>query len=77
MESHELVRSFDARDWAAEFCRINPGADYETMLSWFANALMAGWDEHRFRGTEYKREMRRILNPWWKRPFVSLSLYGR
>lgn len=37
--------SFDARDWADEFCRINPDANHDVMLSWFANALMRGYDE--------------------------------
>ncbi len=38
--------SFDARDWAAAFCKINPSMDEGTMLTWFANALMRGHDEH-------------------------------
>ena len=51
--------SFDARDWAKEFMRCNreqlfggdPSkyalADEETMVGWFANALMRGYGEHR------------------------------
>lgn len=77
LTSAELVQNFDARVWAAEFCRRNPGSDYELMLTWFSNALMAGWDEHRFRSAEYKRSVRRILVPWWKRWFVPLSNFGR
>ena len=40
--------SFDARDWAVAFLRAYPntGLDEETMLGWFANALMRGYDEH-------------------------------
>lgn len=38
--------SFDARDWAEAFCKRNPAVDEETMLGWFANALMRGFDEH-------------------------------
>lgn len=39
--------SFDARDWAAHFLKINPdcGIDEGVMISWFANALMRGYDE--------------------------------
>jgi hypothetical protein len=39
--------SFDARDWAEAFLKINPtcGLDAGTMISWFANALMRGFDE--------------------------------
>lgn len=39
------LSSFDARDWAEAFCKINPGIDEGVMLSWFANALMRGFDE--------------------------------
>jgi len=42
--------SFDARDWAKAFCvaRKKHGwdADEEIMTTWFANALMRGYDEH-------------------------------
>jgi hypothetical protein len=37
--------SFDARDWAESFCAKFPGHDEETMIGWFANALMRGYDE--------------------------------
>ena len=39
--------SFDARDWAEAFCKLNPGSDESLMISWFANALMAGYDRGR------------------------------
>jgi hypothetical protein len=43
--------SFDARDWAAAFCKIakKQGHDIDEMwmVSWFANALMRGYDEGR------------------------------
>jgi hypothetical protein len=38
--------SFDARDWAKAFCKLNPGVDELTMISWFASALMRGYDQH-------------------------------
>jgi len=49
-EKSKLPQSFDAWDWAEEFCEIvqkNPTIphDKETMMGWFANAIMAGWDE--------------------------------
>lgn len=42
--------SFDARDWAQEFCRVakeNFGlnVDEGLMIAWFANAIMRGYDE--------------------------------
>lgn len=52
--------SFDARDWAAEFCRIaaekgHPGIDEQWMVGWFANALMRGFDEHGIRSARTKQ----------------------
>jgi hypothetical protein len=41
-----LTQCFDAQVWAREFKRLFPQSDEGLMLSWFANALMAGWDEH-------------------------------
>jgi hypothetical protein len=38
--------SFDALDWAEAFCRINPQMPVDIMITWFANALMRGYDEH-------------------------------
>lgn len=42
--------SFDARDWAAAFCKTagklgHLGIDEAWMVGWFANALMRGYDE--------------------------------
>lgn len=49
-ESSEILMSFDARDWARHFIshvKANPSIplDEGTMQSWFANALMRGYDE--------------------------------
>lgn len=41
--------SFDARDWAEAFCKMHPGVDEELMVTWFANALMRGYDEYAVR----------------------------
>lgn len=38
-------QSMDAQVWAAAFCKQFPGHDEGTMLAWFANAIMAGFDE--------------------------------
>jgi len=43
--------SFDARDWAkafVEYVKANPSiaTDEETMVGWFANAIMRGYDEY-------------------------------
>jgi hypothetical protein len=44
--------SFDARDWAMAFCARNPGVDVDLMVTWFANALMRGYDEHAARSSQ-------------------------
>ncbi len=40
--------SFDAQDWAKAFLKRNPdcGIDEGTIIAWFANALMRGYDEY-------------------------------
>lgn len=56
------LQSFDARDWAKEFCDIyerNNGTrpDEGWMIGWFANALMRGYDEHRWKMEPRLREL--------------------
>jgi hypothetical protein len=54
----ELASCFDAQVWAKEFCKINTAIDEATMLGWFANAIMAGYDyAHR----EIKSKTEKIL----------------
>ena len=77
----KIHESFDAREWAAYFMAVlreNPDIviDDELMTTWFANALMRGYDEYYWRSEKYKRSVRRVLVPWWKRWFVSLDNYG-
>lgn len=38
------IHSFDARVWSESFCKQFPGHDESTMLGWFANSIMAGYD---------------------------------
>ena len=38
------IQSFDARDWAEKFSKLT-GMDEAWALTWFANALMRGFDE--------------------------------
>lgn len=45
------VQSMDARVWADEFCKLNTATDKGTMIGWFANAIMAGFDEATRRAT--------------------------
>lgn len=50
-DNEDFTQSFDAREWAKAFVervRKNPAiaTDEGTMTSWFANAIMRGYDEH-------------------------------
>jgi len=44
VDEHALVGEFDARVWAREFCRMTGFPDEGWALSWFANAIMCGYD---------------------------------
>ena len=58
--------SFDAADWAAAFCKVATKLGYRDadgkpidegwMITWFANALMRGFDEQTARHTSPQRE---------------------
>lgn len=43
----DLYGQFDARVWAQEFLKINPdcGVDEGSLIGWFANAIMTGYDK--------------------------------
>ena len=43
MKANELSQTMDAAIWAEEFVRLH-GGDEGLMLSWFANAIMCGYD---------------------------------
>jgi hypothetical protein len=61
-QPNDPLRTMDARAWAAEFMKITGGAaDEATMLAWFANAMMCGWDHHYWQSDEYKREIAKCL----------------
>ena len=70
--------SFDAKDWAEAFCRLNtiviPGIDEVAndqagiMVGWFANALMRGYDEGRRKNDDYLKgvlDMHEALGVKW------------
>lgn len=58
--------SFDAADWASAFCKIANDQGYTNgmgepideawMITWFANALMRGYDEHAARVAATRRD---------------------
>lgn len=47
---NHLLSTMDAKMWADEFVKLNTASDHGTMLTWFACAIMTGFDEaHRRR----------------------------
>lgn len=40
----------DGWKWSQAFCQKHPEADFDDMLGWFANAIMAGYDHAQGRG---------------------------
>lgn len=82
--------SFDATDWASAFCKIaNEDLGYRDpegkpidegwMITWFANALMRGFDEHSARAAlphlQAQPDAQRISFPrWWvQQAYTSLN----
>jgi hypothetical protein len=65
--------SFDAHDWAAAFCKIANGFGFKDsegkpidegwMISWFANALMRGYDEHAGKASGMVEALHDIAEP--------------
>lgn len=65
--------SFDARDWAQAFCKIATDLGYKDaegkpidegwMISWFANALMRGHDEHASRSGHLVEALEAVADP--------------
>lgn len=47
--------TMDAKLWADEFVKLNPGADHDLMLGWFANAIMAGYDTAQHRASRSEK----------------------
>lgn len=45
----KLHETMDADVWAREFIRLNNSSDLDMMRSWFANAIMCGWDHSRWK----------------------------
>lgn len=56
--------TMDAAVWAAEYVKLNPGADEGMMLAWFANAIMAGYDTARARSSSAKHDPTGESHPW-------------
>jgi hypothetical protein len=61
MPDTDILQTMDARVWAKEFCKITGFKDEEWAISWFANAIMTGWDHHYWSTPEYKEMISRVL----------------
>ena len=66
-EQVSLSQEFDAKVWAKEFVRIftktrllRAGIDEQTMIGWFANASMAGYDNGSTKTGELEKELDRL-----------------
>jgi len=44
MEAKELLGTMDGQRWAEEFCQRFPQCEVDSVLGWFCNAIMAGYD---------------------------------
>lgn len=66
MDKVDLHSTIDAQVWAKEFMRLH-GISYpdeQNMVGWFANAIMAGFDEGKRRGLgEPIMDIRNSLEP--------------
>ncbi|MDD3263376.1 MAG: hypothetical protein PHT94_00605 [Candidatus Nanoarchaeia archaeon] len=62
------IREIDAAKWAEEFCKFNSNVNLDTMRGWFANSIMAGYDEAICRSEKKLSEFRALLH------MVSMSL---
>lgn len=51
--TNKLLSTFNAQVWAEEFCGMFPQIDRSTMITWFSNAIMVGYDTAIKRGTPY------------------------
>lgn len=76
MASDDFAQSFDARDWALAFVEAvqkkpEIATDEGTMIGWFANALMRGWDE---RERRYRETADGTFGDWFDN---SESIYDR
>lgn len=43
-DGNRWPQTMDAKAWADEFCKRNSASDHGTILGWFANAIMTGYD---------------------------------
>ncbi len=45
----KLHSTMDADFWAEEFCKLNNCSDKDMMRTWFANAIMVGYDHRSYK----------------------------
>jgi hypothetical protein len=48
-------QTMDANVWAIEFCKLNSASDHGTMIGWFANAIMIGFDTANWRNEKERK----------------------
>lgn len=58
-----LLKTMDAKIWTEEFIKIYPnGPDFDTMIAWFANAIMTGYDHAYWKYSEEYKKFQQELN---------------
>lgn len=76
----DFTESFDARPWAREFVksvreRPEIATDEDTMIGWFANAIMRGYDESPGRDlNHYSAICHEAALKWWHDPATGARL---
>lgn len=60
-EHPPLCTDMNADRWAKEFVALY-GGDEDLMRTWFANAIMCGWDNHYWTTPEYKAVINKALD---------------
>jgi hypothetical protein len=73
--------SFDARDWAQAFCKIAADKglqiDEGWMITWFAAALMRGFDEHASRSRTSQSDEKDCACPGGQAEHLNSCVYCR
>ena len=57
MDNVNLADCFDAQVWAEEFCKRFNNMDKDVMIGWFANAIMAGYDNNARKQNEQIKQL--------------------
>lgn len=82
VDEKRLLGNADAKVWAEEFvklCNKKPeiATDEGTMIGWFANAIMAGWDRGRDNFIDKQKVMDSIKLVYDSKPFKNATEFKK